>query len=253
MKRPAYRYWTEEARSQKGQDGAGELARQLKEQVTEQAPELGASLYSDLLSAALSDVDWYEIAESYLDDCDPEPDHDRTDDDDTRLFDGDVRADFRYPGDDEELDRLENSCNGSAMPEPTPEPQADLTELFGEVIHRYTRAQALADGVLVDVSETAKEAGFAVPVALTQAVWAQYVAVPEGVECQDEAGRLWDVLWMSRHGIIKAQANASERLFQLHVRNDNRRGTPPLVTLKAVCGPDDEARPCITILMPDED
>ncbi|MCE9563538.1 MAG: hypothetical protein K8U57_15970 [Planctomycetes bacterium] len=38
-----------------------------------------------------------------------------------------------------------------------------------EVIHSYTRANALADGVLVDVSETAREAGIRFPVALTQA------------------------------------------------------------------------------------
>ena len=29
----------------------------------------------------------------------------------------------------------------------------------GDLIHRYTRAQALADGILIDVSSTAKEAG----------------------------------------------------------------------------------------------
>ena len=35
----------------------------------------------------------------------------------------------------------------------------------------YTRAQAIADGILVDVSETAREAGFNIPVALTRTVW----------------------------------------------------------------------------------
>ena len=44
--------------------------------------------------------------------------------------------------------------------------------LFGAPIHVYTRAQAIADGVLVDVSDTARDAGFRVPVALTSAVWA---------------------------------------------------------------------------------
>jgi hypothetical protein len=29
-----------------------------------------------------------------------------------------------------------------------------------DMIHSYTRAEAIADGVLIDVSETAKEAGF---------------------------------------------------------------------------------------------
>jgi hypothetical protein len=53
-----------------------------------------------------------------------------------------------------------------------------------EQIHSYSRAQAIADGVLVDV--TAKEAGFKYqPVALTRAVFDLYVKVPEGVTCQD--------------------------------------------------------------------
>jgi hypothetical protein len=59
----------------------------------------------------------------------------------------------------------------------------------------YSRAEAIADGVLVDVSEVANEAGLRFPVALTRAVWERCVAVPPGVACQDEAGRLWDVLW----------------------------------------------------------
>ena len=64
-----------------------------------------------------------------------------------------------------------------------------------EVIYAYTRAQALSDGVLVDVTETAKEAGIRYPTAVTCAVWQQYVRVPEEVPWQDERGRLWDVLW----------------------------------------------------------
>ena len=64
-----------------------------------------------------------------------------------------------------------------------------------DLIHSYTRADALRDGVLIDVSAVAREAGIRYPVALTQAVWERCVAVPPGVRCQDEAGRLWDVLW----------------------------------------------------------
>ena len=71
----------------------------------------------------------------------------------------------------------------------------DLTAFFGQPIHSYSRAQALADGVLIDVSSTAREAGIRFPTAVTRAVWDGYVRVPPGVECQDEAGRLWDVLW----------------------------------------------------------
>src|SRR5262249_31147906 len=67
-----------------------------------------------------------------------------------------------------------------------------------DLIHRYSRAQATADGVLIDVTQTAKVAAFKYPVALTAATWAQCVAVPPGISCQDEAGHLWDVLTMLR-------------------------------------------------------
>jgi hypothetical protein len=49
-----------------------------------------------------------------------------------------------------------------------------------DLIHRYTRADAIRDGVLIDVSATAREAGFKYAVALTAAAWAQCVAVPPG-------------------------------------------------------------------------
>jgi hypothetical protein len=121
-----------------------------------------------------------------------------------------------------------------------------------EVISVYTRAQALEDG-LVDVSEMAKEAGIKFPVALTAAVYGQYVEVPEGITGQDERGRLWDILWMFR--CAAAKFDGSTLLFKLYVRNHTRErlGSRDLVTLKAVCGPGDTPDPVITIMLPEED
>ena len=50
------------------------------------------------------------------------------------------------------------------------------------LIFSYTLKQAIADGALIDVSATAREAGFRYPVAVTAAVWSKCVAVPDGVE-----------------------------------------------------------------------
>lgn len=121
-----------------------------------------------------------------------------------------------------------------------------------EIIFSYTRAEAIADGVLVDVSEMAREAGFKFPVALTRAVYGQYVEVPAGVSGQDEQGRLWDILNMLRFAAAQSKGE-SEILFKLYVfvRGDDRKLR--LVSLKSVCGPDDDAAPCITVMMPDED
>jgi hypothetical protein len=120
---------------------------------------------------------------------------------------------------------------------------------FGEVIYAYTRKQAVADGVQVEISQTAREAGIRFPVYLTRAVYDAYVTVPEGVTCQDEAGRLWDLAWMLRHAI--GQSGGGNHLpFALYVRNDNRRAK--LVKLVAECGPldIDDPQPAITVLMP---
>ena len=42
------------------------VADALKDYVESFAPDLGATMFSDLLNAALSKVDWYEMAENYL-------------------------------------------------------------------------------------------------------------------------------------------------------------------------------------------
>ncbi len=137
---------------------------------------------------------------------------------------------------------------------------APLNE-FGPVIFSYTRAQAIADGVQVEVSTTAKEAGISFPVFLTRGVFEKFVTVPPGVSAQDEAGRLWDIVWMLRVAILRrrpstlnSQPSTSRRLpFALYVRNDNRAAS--LVKLIAMCGPRDldDPAPAITVMLPDED
>ena len=128
-----------------------------------------------------------------------------------------------------------------------------MTETFGPVIYSYTRAQAVADGVQVEVTKTAQEAGIKFPMFLTRAVWDAYVAVPEGVTGQDEAGRLWDVVWMTRFAILRAHGHTDRCPVALYVRNDNHRAK--LVKLIAQCGPldMDDPAPAITVLMPGED
>jgi hypothetical protein len=123
--------------------------------------------------------------------------------------------------------------------------------LQSDLIHRYTRAKSLRDGVLIDVSPAAREVDFKYPVALTAAAWAKCVAVPPGVVCQDEAVRLWDVLY--RLALAARRGTGPEVRFGVHVRNDNRERTPPLVQFKALCGPGDGGEPIITVMQPEED
>ena len=135
----------------------------------------------------------------------------------------------------------------------TPTPQ-DRAEFFGGIIYKYTRAQAVADGFQIEVTKTAQEAGIKFPMFLTRAVWENYVAVPPDVTGQDEAGRLWDVVWMTRFAIIRSHGSTDRLPVGLYVKNaDNRPAR--LVKLIATCGPldIDDPQPAITVMMPDED
>jgi hypothetical protein len=67
----SYRYWRQEAaRYQQDiadkEDAICGLAGQLKQEISDEAPTDEPSVYSDLLNAALSEVNWAEIAENWL-------------------------------------------------------------------------------------------------------------------------------------------------------------------------------------------
>ena len=99
--------------------------------------------------------------------------------------------------------------------------------LFGDVIYQYTRAQAIEDGMLIDVTETAREAGITIPTALTAAVWERCVTVPEKASCQDEirpaVGRADGVA-------VHDHAEPRRQPGQLHRGSPKRRTTPPAGT-----------------------
>lgn len=96
--------------------------------------------------------------------------------------------------------------------------------LFGEVIYAYTRRQAIEDGVLVQLSgegyegdawvpAMVKEAGFRFPVAMTAEAFALCVELSPAAKraCNDLKGRLWDVLWMLKNAIRRANSTDTER------------------------------------------
>lgn len=131
-----------------------------------------------------------------------------------------------------------------------------MHEYFGEVIHRYTREQAIADGVLVDVSTMAAEAGFIVPVAITAAVEADLMNVPPGAVGQSYDGRLWDALFMAAWAIKRSagsESGASQDplTYAMHLPVGNPDSSN--YRLKLHSGPGDNAEHVITIMKPNED
>lgn len=124
-----------------------------------------------------------------------------------------------------------------------------------EVVFRYTRADALKDGVLVDVSERAREAGFRIPLAMTERVWNDCVYWPETEPAiQDTEGRLWDVLFMAAAAARRAAALRLQGATAFDLVVVPRGGRTPVPTrLVLHVGPGDAGEAVATLMFPDED
>ncbi len=116
----------------------------------------------------------------------------------------------------------------------------DMTDLFGEEISSYSRAQAIEDGVLIDVSDTKAADLFKHPVAITTAL---HAAISRGAGSDPETynARLFDVIHMMT---LKGRASAeSDLFFRVKVGVCN-------LDLWGNCGPGDDMEPVITVGYP---
>lgn len=121
-----------------------------------------------------------------------------------------------------------------------------------ERISFYTRADALSDGILSDVSKIAEEEGFKIPVALTLAAYRSIEPSEEERSRGDDLrARLHDLFWtMSQALRRKSYVEASRIDFQLNLSQD---GKPVSQALRALLHLGDRGEPVITILLPNED
>ncbi len=119
-------------------------------------------------------------------------------------------------------------------------------EIFGDVICCYSRADALRDGVLVDLSERARCHGIKYPTACTAGV----LALIEAIEKPHPTLRQVQVLGRT-DAVLVAMLAA--------IRRGGTRGTDRVhfevlgAALWAQCGPSDTAAPAITIMLQGED
>ena len=121
-----------------------------------------------------------------------------------------------------------------------------------EYVSIYTRRQAIEDGILIDVSEVATEAGFRYPVAVTASVWAEIFPDEQAAKYgQDVNGRLWDVLYLC--SLAARSAKGSRIDFSAILRDGPGPVSKFTRRYKATCGPGDNGEPVITIMKPDED
>jgi len=130
----------------------------------------------------------------------------------------------------------------------------ETTSLFDKntvVISAYTRAQAISDGVLVDLTEWASERqmrpGFRCSVCVTQAVWGAIESIPDSLKgIADVRGRAHDVLWMGYVALRRGMAGDKQHVaYQLTLPCKGTRQR--LVTLYIDCSGGDNGEPVVTI------
>ena len=137
-----------------------------------------------------------------------------------------------------------------------------------EVISSYSRADALADGTLVDLSALARQAGFRYEVAVTVGVFAVLAPWAQGSQGdvskpaegqplyglgQSFDGRAWDLLTILLYEIRRGKGGARVDFAPLFLMPGFAQDRPMPVQLVAICGPGDEGEPTITIALPGED
>jgi hypothetical protein len=147
--------------------------------------------------------------------------------------------------------QADKNTNTATVREAAGNPFADAPVIFS-----YSRKQAIEDGVLIDLTEWAKETGFRIPLACTSAVWHEYIVPPKGTRelGQSERGRAHDVLWLLYTTIraSKPKGDTDDHIFfRVVFLQAPHRQEPP--KLKAICGPGDQGEPVLTIMKPDED
>lgn len=129
---------------------------------------------------------------------------------------------------------------------------------FGMAVYSYSRAQAIADGVLVDYSTLALQSGFKWPTVMTEAVHNSICEPPDNARAGGESvtGRAWDILHMLRMAIAahrrRGNGAALDRI-EFEVIATDHHGRKPVHQLYALCHPGDTPAPVITIMLQGED
>jgi hypothetical protein len=123
-----------------------------------------------------------------------------------------------------------------------------------QMVYSYTRKQAREDGNLIDVTEQAEQTGFKVPVAVSLNLYENYITPPKGLEGEGQSveGRLHDLLTLCLYS-MQDKRNESRISFQVFFLMSSEPRKLEEVEVVCQCGPDDDMKPCITLMLPDDD
>lgn len=119
-----------------------------------------------------------------------------------------------------------------------------------EVIYTYSRADAINDGELIDLTEWASSekgfyGGFKVPVALTRALMETLKEFDDD-SGEDIRGRVNDVLWMAA-AAARSEKNKDENAVAFRVLATDKTGKHKELELFMMIGPGDTGEAVITI------
>jgi hypothetical protein len=115
--------------------------------------------------------------------------------------------------------------------------------------------RAICEGRLVDVSDTAKEIGISIPVAVSSALWKTYIEPEESITVgQTKNERIWNVISLLLSTLksgMKPFDNSFSLMvqYQVHFVND---GVLIMTTLKAIIRKAAEGQSFIQIMLEEE-
>ena len=121
------------------------------------------------------------------------------------------------------------------------------------LIYSYTRAQAIEDGVLIDVTDAAKGVGFKVHTVVTATLYNGYVEPPTGLtgEGQSVTGRLHDLLFLVLCAARKNRAGADRATVRVAFLMAPAK--TETVDVIVHIGPGDQGEPVLTLMLPEDD
>jgi len=127
-----------------------------------------------------------------------------------------------------------------------------MTDIFGPVISKYTTQDGIDDGLFIDVSEMAREAGLKFKVVVHTNLYHTHVVPSDEAKeyGQSVDGRLWDVLFMLR----MAAGKATGSFIKYEVAFSDGPNKHRVEEFFAGCGPlsDTDPTPVITVYLPED-
>jgi len=120
--------------------------------------------------------------------------------------------------------------------------------MFGEPIYSYSRTQAIADGVLIDLSQVDSiKRHWKLPFACTSTVWAIVEAALEKPG-QDVVGICHDISVMAKIAVQGLKSSRESESIRFNVMIVGKTHA-----LKLHIGPGDTPAPVLTLMLPNED